>query len=98
MLIILYLVGGFSSWKITFFFFFPEKFEAFENLILYGNLCVIFQFIQFRKSPGDVFRPRFMDTVCSIGYQKNELPSSLLGSVLSVFLLHCCEQMFPQHF
>lgn len=39
-----------------------------------------------------------MGTVHSICYQKNILPSGSLESILSVFLLQCCEQMFPQHF
>lgn len=39
-----------------------------------------------------------MDTVHGICYQKNILPSGPLESILSVFLLQCCEQLFLQHF
>lgn len=58
------------------------------------RFSVLFNFM----SSGNIFRPRFMNVVRSICYQKNILPASLLASILYVYLLYSLEQMFPGHY
>lgn len=62
------------------------------------NFSVLSSFISLQ---GIFFRPRFMDTIQNICYQKNILLLGLLESMLSVFLLPCvsrCSLSILNHF
>lgn len=97
MLIILYLGGSFLPGKLLFLT--NRNLRHLRIGYLVDTLvCNFFSFILFHLSSGNISRPRLMDAVHSICYQKNILSSGLLESILSVFLLHCSEQMFPKHF
>lgn len=85
----------FSSWKITFFFFFKRNLR-YLRIRCFVETCVIFQFCPVLCLQG-IFSGLDLWRLHNTCYQKNILPLSLLESILSVSLLHCHEQVFSQH-